>query len=86
MARMKYHQAKATLCTPLALLGDTTNITISAGYLREFSRGNRKDQKVSIKLKDEVKEKAQEIFCLKNLPTKFDLNQFFLTNVELHSQ
>ena len=70
----------------MALLGDTTNITISTGYLRELSSDNRKDQTIFAKLKDNVEDKAQEIYCVNNLLTKFDPKQFFLIKVELHSQ
>ena len=52
MVRINYHQTKAVHRTPLALLGDTSNITISAGYLQELLRGNRKDQKIFSQLKE----------------------------------
>ena len=37
-------------------------------------------------MKDRVREDAMELYGLQNLPAKFNLEDFFLSKVELHSQ
>ena len=52
----------------------------------ELSTASHKDQKTFTKVKFKVKNNAQEISWVYNLPSKLDPKQFFPTKVELHSQ
>lgn len=72
MTRMDYHRSKVIHRTPLALLANATNTTVSARYLQELLCGNREGQKLFSQMEIEVKENAQEIFSFNNLSTQFE--------------
>ena len=55
IAQMSYHRARATNRIYLAIVGDITAPTISAGYMQELSTANCQDQKTFAKLKSRSK-------------------------------
>lgn len=70
-AKVRYNASRGARNVPLKQLGATTSAAVSAGYLRQLSKENRKDQRYCATLKKIVAEQPQEIFQVQTLPAPF---------------
>ena len=62
LSKIQYNASCGARKVPLKPLGATTKSEVSAAYLRDLLRDNRKDQKYCTSLKKIVADKAPEIF------------------------